>query len=67
MSSAQKSEEVELDYDHVSKNNKTYQVENLGDFFLRYSNVRFINFDRILLSIYKYFCMVKICEMLEEK
>lgn len=34
MSSAQNSEEeIELDYDHVSKNKKTNLVENLGDFF----------------------------------
>lgn len=33
MSSAQKSEEIEEDYDPVSKNSKTFQVENLVDFF----------------------------------
>lgn len=35
MSSAQKSEEIEEDYDPVSKNSKTFQVENLVDFFNR--------------------------------
>lgn len=35
MSSAQKSEEIEEDYDPVSKNSKTFQVENLVDFFYR--------------------------------
>lgn len=34
MSSAQNSEEIELDYDHVSKNKKTNHVENLCDFFI---------------------------------
>lgn len=34
MSSAQKSEEIEEDYDPVSKNSKIFQVENLVDFFL---------------------------------
>lgn len=35
MSSAQKSEEIEEDYDPVSKNSKIFQVENLVDFFYR--------------------------------
>lgn len=33
MSSAQNSEEIEEDYDPVSKNSKIFQVENLVDFF----------------------------------
>lgn len=33
MSSAQKSEEIEEDYDPVSKNSKIFQVEHLVDFF----------------------------------
>lgn len=35
MSSSQKSEEIEEDYDPVSKNSKIFQVENLVDFFYR--------------------------------
>lgn len=35
MSSAKKSEEIEEDHDPVSKNSKTFQDENLVDFFYR--------------------------------
>lgn len=35
MSSAPKSEEIEEDYDPVSKNSKIFQNENLVDFFYR--------------------------------
>lgn len=60
MSSAQKSEEIEEDYDPVSKNSKTFQVENLVDFFYRTpwgsSVAIFISIlYRISFSIYKYF------------
>lgn len=48
MSSAQKSEEIEEDYDPVSKNSKIFQVENLVDFFFIGHNgalvKQFVNF-----------------------
>lgn len=60
MSSAQKSEEIEEDYDPVSKNSKTFQVENIVDFFYRtlwgsIVAIRQFYIDWILFSIYKYF------------
>lgn len=47
MSSAQKSEEIEEDYDPVSKNSKIFQVENLVDFFIGHDGAlvkQFVNF-----------------------
>lgn len=57
MSSALKSEEIEEDYDPVSKNSKIFQDENLVDFFYRTPSVAiFISIlYRISFSIYKYF------------
>lgn len=56
MSSALKSEEIEEDYDPVSKNSKTFQVENLVDFFIGLLGAIFISIlYRISFSIYKYF------------
>lgn len=47
MSSSQKSEEIEEDYDPVSKKSKIFQVENLVDFFIGHHGAlvkQFVNF-----------------------